>query len=326
GPTADHGSRRGRHRRRREPQRHSEDDPDPVARPRPGLRGQGARDAHVHVRGGLRARDGRARRRQHGLGLPSADLALRDEGRAGSRTGAAARQPARLLPAAGGDRLLRPAAFDGDAEQRRLGRRRADVRAADAAARRPARHRVVQAVPARDTIRGVARLPAHARGLGAGDPGDLGLRAVHLDTARSGVPGLPAARRGEPVAAAVRRAAPLAALAGVAALVGLPFLGSIGPDEGGYAYVAWEWARGHTLYSGVWVDRPQGLILVYRLLISISQSAWAIRLGAVVAGVAITLLLVWVGRLLDGERAGLLAGGLFAVARARAHLAGVTVD
>jgi 4-amino-4-deoxy-L-arabinose transferase-like glycosyltransferase len=118
----------------------------------------------------------------------------------------------------------------------------------------------------------------------------------------------------------------LAALAGVAALVRLPFLGSIGPDEGGYAYVAWQWARGHALYSGVWVDRPQGLILVYRLLISISHSAWAIRLGAVVAGVAITLLLVWVGRLFDAERTGLLAGGLFAVAGLGPHVEGFTFN
>jgi 4-amino-4-deoxy-L-arabinose transferase-like glycosyltransferase len=118
----------------------------------------------------------------------------------------------------------------------------------------------------------------------------------------------------------------LAALAGVAALVRLPFLGSIGPDEGGYAYVAWQWARGHALYSGVWVDRPQGLILVYRLLISIAHSAWAIRLGAVVSGVAITLLLAWVGRLFDGERTGLFAGGLFAVAGLGPHVEGFTFN
>jgi len=112
----------------------------------------------------------------------------------------------------------------------------------------------------------------------------------------------------------------------VAALVRLPFLGSIGPDEGGYAYVAWQWARGHALYNGVWVDRPQGLILAYRLLISIAHSAWAIRLGAVVAGVAITLLLVWVGRLFEGERTGLLAGGLFAVAGVGPHIEGFTFN
>ena len=106
----------------------------------------------------------------------------------------------------------------------------------------------------------------------------------------------------------------------------LPFLGSIGPDEGGYAYVAWQWAQGHPLYSSVWVDRPQGLIVVYRLLISISHSAWAIRLGAVLAGVAITLLLVWIGGLADSRRTGLLAGGLYAVAGVGPHIEGFTLN
>jgi 4-amino-4-deoxy-L-arabinose transferase-like glycosyltransferase len=108
--------------------------------------------------------------------------------------------------------------------------------------------------------------------------------------------------------------------------VRLPFLGSVGPDEGGYAYVAWQWARGHTLYRSVWVDRPQGLILVYRLLISIAHTAWAIRLGAVVAGVAITLLLVAVGRLLDSPATGLLAGALYAVAGLGPHIEGFTFN
>jgi 4-amino-4-deoxy-L-arabinose transferase-like glycosyltransferase len=120
--------------------------------------------------------------------------------------------------------------------------------------------------------------------------------------------------------------APFAALAGIAAAVRLPFLGSIGPDEGGYAYVAWQWARGRSLYRSVWVDRPQGLILVYRLLISIAHTAWAIRLGAVVAGAAITVLLVVIGRLLASPAAGLLAGGLYAVAGLGPHVEGYTFN
>lgn len=106
----------------------------------------------------------------------------------------------------------------------------------------------------------------------------------------------------------------------------LPFLGSIGPDEGGYAYVAWQWARGHALYRSVWVDRPQGLIVVYRLLISIAHAAWAIRMGAVVAGVAITLVLVAIGRLLESPATGLLAGALYAVAGLGPHIEGYTFN
>ena len=59
----------------------------------------------------------------------------------------------------------------------------------------------------------------------------------------------------------------------------LPFLwGGLGADEGGYAYVAREWARGARLYSSVWVDRPQGLLVVYRLLLLLGGHAWTIRL------------------------------------------------
>ena len=103
-------------------------------------------------------------------------------------------------------------------------------------------------------------------------------------------------------------------------------MGSIGPDEGGYAYVAWQWSRGADLYRSAWVDRPQGLILVYRLLISISHSAWAIRLGAVVAGAAITLLVVAIGRLLASPATGFLAGGIYAIAGVGPHIEGYTFN
>jgi 4-amino-4-deoxy-L-arabinose transferase-like glycosyltransferase len=152
------------------------------------------------------------------------------------------------------------------------------------------------------------------------------LRALHLHPRRRRVPRVPATRRRESVSAAARRSAPFAALALAAALVRLPFLGSIGPDEGGYAYVAWRWSHGAALYRSDWIDRPQGLILVYRLLISISHSAWAIRLGAVVAGAAVTLLVAAAGRLLAGPTAGFLAGGIYAVAGIGPHIEGYTFN
>jgi hypothetical protein len=54
------------------------------------------------------------------------------------------------------------------------------------------------------------------------------------------------------------------------------------PDEGGYAYIAQRWADGARLYSPqAWVDRPQGLMLLFRAVDSVSYSALAIRLAAV---------------------------------------------
>lgn len=125
---------------------------------------------------------------------------------------------------------------------------------------------------------------------------------------------------------AFRVGIPVAALAAVAVLIRLPFLGTIGPDEGGYAYVAREWARGGELYGGAWIDRPQGLLLVYRLLLSIGQTAVAIRLGAVVAGVLITLLLLVIGRRLESPAAGLIAGLVYAVVGVGPHFEGYTFN
>jgi 4-amino-4-deoxy-L-arabinose transferase-like glycosyltransferase len=121
-------------------------------------------------------------------------------------------------------------------------------------------------------------------------------------------------------------AAPVALLGAVAATIRLPFLGTIGPDEGGYAYVAREWARGDHLYRGAWIDRPQGLVLVYRLLVSVGHTAATIRLAAVVAGVVITLLLVVIGRLLESPAAGFAAALVYAVVGVGPHIEGYTFN
>src|SRR5919199_441866 len=108
-------------------------------------------------------------------------------------------------------------------------------------------------------------------------------------------------------------------------VVRLPFLGTIGPDEGGYAYIASRWADGHQLYRDAWIDRPQGLILAYRLLLWFGHHAWALRVGPVVAGALITLLLVAAGRAVT-PAAGLIAGALFATVGVAPHIEGFTFN
>ena len=82
-----------------------------------------------------------------------------------------------------------------------------------------------------------------------------------------------------------RRAVAVAALAVLALtlLVRLPLLRlPLDPDEGGYAYIAQRWADGARLYSPqAWVDRPQGLMLLFRAIDAVSYSALAVRLAAV---------------------------------------------
>jgi hypothetical protein len=108
----------------------------------------------------------------------------------------------------------------------------------------------------------------------------------------------------------------------------LPFIHlGLGPDEGGYAYVAEQWAHGAKLYgASAWVDRPQGLLLVYRLLLAIGHGAWAVRLGAVVFAAAITLLLGAIGWLLQGAWAGAAASGIYSVVSVAPHVQGFTFN
>jgi 4-amino-4-deoxy-L-arabinose transferase-like glycosyltransferase len=119
----------------------------------------------------------------------------------------------------------------------------------------------------------------------------------------------------------------LAGLTVLAAGLRLPFLAAgMGVDEGGYAYVAREWARGGHLYGSLWVDRPQGLLLAYRFLLHISDSAWAIRLGAVLAGAAVTLLVGTIGWLLRSRATGIAAAAIYAVVGVGPHIEGFTFN
>jgi 4-amino-4-deoxy-L-arabinose transferase-like glycosyltransferase len=119
----------------------------------------------------------------------------------------------------------------------------------------------------------------------------------------------------------------IAALCAVAALVRLPFLWTgISMDEGGYAYVAQEWARGGDLYGSAWLDRPQGLLLVYRILLAVDGTGWTIRAGAMLAGAIVTALAGLIGWLLVGRRAGVAAAALYAIAGLAPQLEGFTLN
>ncbi|MFG2055553.1 hypothetical protein ACGFI9_16165 [Micromonospora sp. NPDC048930] len=124
-----------------------------------------------------------------------------------------------------------------------------------------------------------------------------------------------------------RAAAAILACAVLAGLLRMPFLwAGLGMDEGGYAHVVQQWSRGARLYGEAWLDRPQGLLLTYRFLLWIDDEGWTIRLGAVLAGLAITVLVGLIGWLLVGRRAGVAAAGLYAVIGVAPHLEGFTLN
>src|SRR6266516_4782034 len=122
----------------------------------------------------------------------------------------------------------------------------------------------------------------------------------------------------------------LLALAGtglLAAVARLPYLTvGIGPDEGGYAYVARQWARGAALYRDVWIDRPQGLLSIYRFIYTVSGHVWAYRLGALLIGVAITLVVGAIGWMLRGPGTGVAAGLIYAIVGVGPHIEGFTLN
>lgn len=118
-----------------------------------------------------------------------------------------------------------------------------------------------------------------------------------------------------------------AAIALLAAGLRIPFMWTgVGADEGGYAFIAHEWANGAHLYRDLFVDRPQGLMVLYRGLTDIGYHAWAIRLGAVLAGTLLTLLVGALGWMLRSRATGIAAAAIFAVAGVAPRLEGFTME
>jgi 4-amino-4-deoxy-L-arabinose transferase-like glycosyltransferase len=107
----------------------------------------------------------------------------------------------------------------------------------------------------------------------------------------------------------------------------VPFLFTgLSMDEGGYAYIAQQWSRGARLYDTAWVDRPQGLLLTYRALLWINDSGWTVRLGAVLAGCALTILIGAIAWMIAGRRAGIAAAAMYAVIGVAPHIEGFTLN
>ena len=113
----------------------------------------------------------------------------------------------------------------------------------------------------------------------------------------------------------------------LAAITRAPFVtAGLSPDEGGYAYIAREWGHGAVLYRDLWVDRPQGLLGVYRGIVAIADHPWAVRLGALLIGVAIALLLGAVGWILRSPATGIAAAFVYAVVGTGPHIEGFTLN
>jgi 4-amino-4-deoxy-L-arabinose transferase-like glycosyltransferase len=79
------------------------------------------------------------------------------------------------------------------------------------------------------------------------------------------------------------------------------------PDEAGYGEVARLWSEGAELYDDAWVDRPQGLVLVFRVVLWVSSSPEAMRALAILLALGVLLLTACIADRLVGRRVAVYA-------------------
>src|SRR5438067_8811749 len=126
-----------------------------------------------------------------------------------------------------------------------------------------------------------------------------------------------------------RRAPLLGGLAvALAVLIRLTFWKApLTADEGGYAEVARLWSHGATLYGGAWVDRPQGLVVVFRALHLIGGSPLAMRAAAaVIAALVVAASMLLTLRLARGRITAVTAGLLAATVGASPFIESFTLS
>src|SRR5262245_18693026 len=98
-------------------------------------------------------------------------------------------------------------------------------------------------------------------------------------------------------------------------------------DEGGYLAIARAWRHGAVLYRDVWVDRPQGLLVLYRAWDAIGLgSPTGIRVLAIVAGVVGVIACASIGKTLFGPTAAVLAALFVAVLSSAPDYEGFIAD
>ncbi len=125
-----------------------------------------------------------------------------------------------------------------------------------------------------------------------------------------------------------RRALVLVAAATVGGIaLRLHFLAvPLNTDEGGFAAIARLWREGETLYGDVaWVDRPQGLLVLFRLA---GIAGWdeALRLLAVAAGTLTTIGVAAAAWAVAGRLTAVVAATAYALLSPAPHLEGFAAN
>ncbi len=98
-------------------------------------------------------------------------------------------------------------------------------------------------------------------------------------------------------------------------------------DEGGFLAIARAWGDGRALYSQVWVDRPQGLLVVYRIWDDLTGGhTQSVRLLAIVFGALAVVAAAEIGRVVATPMAGVVAALLVAVCSSAPALEGFSAN
>lgn len=101
----------------------------------------------------------------------------------------------------------------------------------------------------------------------------------------------------------------------------------IAVDEGGYVAIARAWRHGDVLYKDLFLDRPQGLVLVYRAWDMLSGGNTAqLRVIAIVFAIIAAVAIAETVRMLRDRSAGLVAGTMAAVLLALPSVEGHTAN
>lgn len=94
-------------------------------------------------------------------------------------------------------------------------------------------------------------------------------------------------------------------------------------DEGGFLAIARAWAHGAVLYRDVWVDRPQGLLVVFRLWDAVSGGSVAsLRILAMIFGAGLVVAVAAATTSLAGRNAAAVAAILVGVSSASPAIEG----
>jgi 4-amino-4-deoxy-L-arabinose transferase-like glycosyltransferase len=113
------------------------------------------------------------------------------------------------------------------------------------------------------------------------------------------------------MAVAVQRRQTISAVLGcvlLALVLRAPYLSvPLGRDEGGVAFIAQNWGRGHgSLYGSYWLDRPPLLVGLFKA--AVVGGDLGVRLLGALAAAALVAAIALLGRTVAGECAGLIAG------------------